>query len=290
MFEMYLSREEIWTDMRTIDEILRLDPILEIFHRSFTGMQNELNTQIDEVKLLNEVLYQSTRIVNDRLSYPVGNYVYSIQVEIRDTDLPQWPDSSVLTLTIVYFLLKLRSGNTPRVVSFLNEIERRVSGNCFWHTFEFQYNQLRERECSLVYKFPHRPDMEEVNEIAAQQANRGRGCFRNQSDFVREQVSTVVKRFHVGIHARLALIEVTLYCHGLLNNRNSHKAFVNVLIEWGIIQVANDEEKKRIINALADKYRRLPTEGYKDWNGNSPEKETCIKIGQTLGPTMPYRT
>ena len=46
-------------------------------------------------------------------------------------------------------------------------------------------------------------------------------CFRFNSDFVMNTVRTVVKEFYSGAYADLALIEVTLFDHGLLKKRNA---------------------------------------------------------------------
>ena len=114
-------------------------------------------------------------------------------------------------------------------------------------------------------------------------------CFRVTSEFVRQSVFAIVKDYYLGSAANLALVEITLFDHHLLQKRNSHTAFFKSLVAWGIISVANEDELKRIVRALADKHKRLPETGYKDWSGDfTNDKTICENIGKKLGPTIPY--
>lgn len=115
--------------------------------------------------------------------------------------------------------------------------------------------------------------------------------FRFQSDFVKNKVADVIRDFYKGSYANLALIEITLFDHKQLNRRNSHKAFVRALIAWGLLEVANEEELKKIVSAVTDKYNRLnriSREGYKKWGDDHPDKSACENIGRDLGDSMPY--
>lgn len=114
-------------------------------------------------------------------------------------------------------------------------------------------------------------------------------CFRVTSEFVRQSVFAVVKDYYLGYAANLALIEIALFDHNLLQKRNSHTAFFKSLVAWGIINVANKDELERIVRAIADKHKRLPEEGYKEWGNNfTNEKVICENVGKKLGPTIPY--
>ncbi len=114
-------------------------------------------------------------------------------------------------------------------------------------------------------------------------------CFRVASEFVRQSVFAVVKDYYLGSAANLALIEITLFDHNLLQKRNSHTAFLKSLVTWGIVSVANENELKRIVRALADKHKRLPETGYKEWSKDyTNDKVICENIGKKLGPTIPY--
>ena len=114
-------------------------------------------------------------------------------------------------------------------------------------------------------------------------------CFRVNSEFVRQSVFAIGKDYYLGSDANQALVEITLFDHHLLKKRNSHTAFFKSLVAWGIIGVANEDELKRIVRALADKHKRLPETGYKDWSGDfTNDKTICENIGKKLGPTIPY--
>lgn len=113
-------------------------------------------------------------------------------------------------------------------------------------------------------------------------------CFRFNSDFVMDTVRSVVKDFYQGEHADLALIEVALFDHGQLRKRNAHTAFVRTLVAWGIIQ-ADEEGMNQIIRGVKDKYKRLPKQGYLEWdNVFLNERRCCVEIGKSLGKTMEY--
>lgn len=115
-------------------------------------------------------------------------------------------------------------------------------------------------------------------------------CFKFTNDYAKESVSSIVKSFYQGSNANLALIEVTLFHHQQLKKRNSHKAFIMSLVAWGMIDVTTEEEFIKIVRAVIDKYKRLPEEGYLEWNDNyKNERLACERIGKRLGPTMPYQ-
>lgn len=114
-------------------------------------------------------------------------------------------------------------------------------------------------------------------------------CFRYPNDFTRLFVGKVVNDYYLGSYANLALIEVTLYDHQQLIKRASHTAFVKSLVFWGFIEVKDAKALNKIIRAVADKYKRLREEGYKEWPESCKnDKDTCIKIGNSLDPSMKY--
>ena len=116
-------------------------------------------------------------------------------------------------------------------------------------------------------------------------------CFKFTCDFVKLKVADIIRDYYKGSYANLALIEITLFDHKQLNRRNSHKAFVRALIAWGLLEVANEEEIKKIVSAVTDKYNRLnriSREGYKKWGDDHPDKSVCENIGRELGDSMPY--
>ena len=142
--------------------------------------------------------------------------------------------------------------------------------------------------------------VEDAEEVSAVMDNDGNDfvpdekaiekCFRFNNDFVKRSVSTLVTDFYQGNYANLALIEITLFHHQQLKRRNSHKAFVMSLAAWGIITIADDKEFDLIVMGVGDKYKRLPKEGYKEWDDkDKDDKLACERIGKKLGPTMAYQ-
>ena len=116
-------------------------------------------------------------------------------------------------------------------------------------------------------------------------------CFKFTNDYVKLKVADIIRDYYKGSYANLALIEITLFDHKQLNRRNSHKAFVKALIAWNLIEVADEEELKKIVSAVTDKYNRLnrmSREGYKKWGNDHPDKSICENIGRDLGDSMPY--
>ena len=116
-------------------------------------------------------------------------------------------------------------------------------------------------------------------------------CFKFTNDYVKLKVADIIRDYYKGSYANLALIEITLFDHKQLNRRNSHKAFVKALIAWNLIEVADEEELKKIVSAVTDKHNRLnrmSREGYKKWGNDHPDKSICENIGRDLGDSMPY--
>ena len=116
-------------------------------------------------------------------------------------------------------------------------------------------------------------------------------CFKFTYDFVKLKVADIIRDYYKGSYANLALIEIVLFDHKQLNRRNTHKAFVRALIAWGLLEVADEEELKKIVSAVTDKHNRLnriSREGYKKWGDDHPDKSICENIGRDLGDSMPY--
>jgi hypothetical protein len=119
--------------------------------------------------------------------------------------------------------------------------------------------------------------------------NAIKACFKVSSEFVKGQIDKVIKESYNGTVADLALIEISLFDHNLLRKRNSHKAFVNALVAWNLINVSDEKELNKIARAVADKFKRMPEEGYKSWNKDYVnDKSFCENIGKKLGDTIKY--
>lgn len=130
----------------------------------------------------------------------------------------------------------------------------------------------------------------EIEEVAKpKKEEKPASCFIFPSEFTKQQVAAAVKKFYHGEHADLALIEIALYDHGQLKRRNAHTAFVKTLVAWGILK-ADEEEISQMLSGIKDKFRRLPKDGYKEWdNVFLNDKNRCAEIGEVLGPTMKYK-
>lgn len=115
-------------------------------------------------------------------------------------------------------------------------------------------------------------------------------CFRFASDFIKEMVHRIVRKYYQGSAANLALIEIAFFDHNILKKRNAHTGLINTLIKWGALDKLSDKEIKRLMNGMATKMHSVPSDGYMDWNGSDyvNDKKTCLDIGKELGSTMPY--
>ena len=138
-----------------------------------------------------------------------------------------------------------------------------------------------------------REDMREISQERADEKvvlTATNDCFRFASDFVRATACDIVKTYYLGSAANLALIETAFYDHNLLLKRNSHRAFVKVLIGWGALPDTNEDAIAKIANGMANKMMALPSSGYEEWDENNygNDKKTCTDIGMKLGTTMPY--
>ena len=155
-----------------------------------------------------------------------------------------------------------------------------------------EFEEVKEDEES-------QPVLEDVKEVAAGKENISpklvvpvtevAKSFRFQSGFVKNKVADIIRDYYKGSHANLALIEIALYDHKLLIRRNYHKPFVKALVAWNLIEVAGEEELKKIVSAVTDKHNRMPKVGYQKWDDNhADDKSFCEKIGRELGDSMPY--
>ena len=112
--------------------------------------------------------------------------------------------------------------------------------------------------------------------------------FRFPSESTRSCIATITNEFYQGSAANLALIERTLFDHGQLKKNNQHKAFVQALVDWGIIDTDTDIAKTTA--GMSSKLRSpFPQDGYKSWGkAYTNEAETCKRIGEKLPESMKY--
>ena len=167
--------------------------------------------------------------------------------------------------------------------------------NGLWHTADAEEAEYEEVTDETLRSVPS-----DTEELPAEAGNDGCGfvpdakaigkCFKFDSDFVKRSARTLVTEFYQGNNANLALIEITLFHHQQLKRRNSHKLFVMALAAWDIITIADKEEFKLIVMGVSDKYKRMPKEGYQEWDDNyKTDRLTCERMGKKLDRSMKYQ-
>ena len=146
----------------------------------------------------------------------------------------------------------------------------------------------RELECEGIEEAVVATDGEHIDNSFTQEIPESvKECFRFPSVFVKQQVALIVKDFYLNKPVNLALIEVALFDHGQLHQPNSHKNFVQALIDWSIL--SDDIDIKKTTNGMASKFRKLPSVGYKQWDNNHLiDRASCTNIGKKLPESMKY--
>ena len=109
-----------------------------------------------------------------------------------------------------------------------------------------------------------------------------KGVLKGYDEKTLELVDKIVKAYYRGIHANLALIEITLYNHCILKRRNHHKSFVSALIKRGTIQPKTERELRNLTSGISKKMNGLPDVFY-------DERSLCKDIGKMLGSSFPLR-
>ena len=124
---------------------------------------------------------------------------------------------------------------------------------------KYVYNaeSKRELECESIEEAVVDTDGEHIDNSFTQEIPESvKECFRFPSVFVKQQVALIVKDFYLNKPVNLALIELALFDHGQLHQPNSHKNFVQALIDWSIL--SDDIDIKKTTNGMASKFRKLP--------------------------------
>lgn len=146
-----------------------------------------------------------------------------------------------------------------------------------------KYNELAVQAQSL--EIGNNLNIEhDSNQVNSENINK---CFKFKNSFVRQIIQRAVGSCCHN-KASYTLLEMTLYDHGLLSERNSHLSFLRELVEWGILSGITEEELKKIAVSMRNKARRLPKEGYRSWDNRPKDKLKCEEIGKILGDDMPY--
>ena len=133
-----------------------------------------------------------------------------------------------------------------------------------------------------------------VQESSGQADSDGREtCFKFSSDFVKGRVKMAL-RVCKNHGSDLALLEVTLYDHNLLEESNKHSDFLRGLVDWGLLPELSSEEDsdkkfKKTLQCIRDKARKLPNDKYMTWDNKDKGKDKCIEMGKMLGESMKYK-
>lgn len=147
-----LPREFLWTELDTIEDFIRLDPMNEDFYEFYLKFREEpFCVKIDAVKLFNEIYYQITRIFFEHptsKAYP--EYVSDIKAKLA------WHYSADLVFSMVFWLTDIMT-EKPREV-FRVYLMDMVIGSKFWIPVRRCYEQLKQSGKRLKYDFKPRPD------------------------------------------------------------------------------------------------------------------------------------
>lgn len=110
--------------------------------------------------------------------------------------------------------------------------------------------------------------------------------FNNTSDFIKNIVKTIIDSHYGNKPVNMALIEITLYDHSVIKERNQHQKFIEALIAW---EFFDEKMKARTISGMSSKFSNLENTGYKEWKKNKKDQNKCIEIARNFDKTTPYR-
>lgn len=158
-----LPRQMLWTELKTMDEFFRLDPVNEDFFEVFSKLREEpFGVQLDAVKVFNEVYYQATRMMFEKpLPDDMPKYISDIKANMG------WNYSAELVMTMVFFM----GLSLDRRVNQINRyskgtIEEKFAGCPYWEPFKKLSEHLHKEKRYIDYSFPPCP-----NEIKDLQKN-----------------------------------------------------------------------------------------------------------------------
>ena len=133
-----LPREFLWTELDTIEDFIRLDPMNEDFYELYLKFREEpFCVKIDAVKLFNEVYYQATRIF---FEHPTSNAYPEYVSDIKEN--LAWHYSADLVFSMVFWLTDIMT-EKPREV-FRVYLMDMVIGSKFWIPVRRCYEQLTQ--------------------------------------------------------------------------------------------------------------------------------------------------
>ena len=150
-----LSREFLWTDLKTMDEFFKLDPVNEDFFEIFATLRKEpFGVQMDAVKIFNEVYYQVTRMAFEwSLFDDIPKYINDIKANIG------WKYSAELVMTMAYFFSIAVDRRNPPINRYsLGSIKEIFSKCPYWEPFNKLSTSLFRKKRFINYSFPPRPN------------------------------------------------------------------------------------------------------------------------------------
>ena len=154
VFNPRIPRELLWTDLKSMDDFFRLDPVNEYFFEYFSSLREEpFAVKLDAVKVFNEVYYHATRI---KYESPYAFYSETYIQEIK-ADLG-WSYSAELVMSMVYWISEATDPDVEPVVSFPRLfIEQEFTNTIFWLPFRKCCQKIKEDKLQLKYDFKPKP-------------------------------------------------------------------------------------------------------------------------------------
>ena len=145
-----LPKEFLWTDLDTMDEFFKLDPVNEDFYETFMIMREEpFDVKLDAVKVFNEVYYHATIFTYLRPNrFKMSNYIHDIKANLG------WNYSAKLVLSMIYWLIE---ASPQSYDTFKTYIFKELSECIYWRPFNQCYDHLCYLNKRMKYDFKPRP-------------------------------------------------------------------------------------------------------------------------------------
>lgn len=146
-----LPREFLWTELNSMDEFFKLDPVNEDFFETFVKLREEpFGGWLDAVQVFNEVYYQATKILFEHpADYDFLKYVSDIKANLG------WSYSVDLALSMVYWLTEIAQEKMYETIKI--QIRNFLIGKNCWESFSQCYERLSQLGERLNYDFKPRP-------------------------------------------------------------------------------------------------------------------------------------
>ena len=149
-----IPKELLWTDLESMDDFFRFDPVNEYFFEYFSTLREKpFAVTLDAVKVFNEVYYLATRI---KYESPSAFYMETYNQEIK-ADLG-WKYSAELVMSMVYWISEVANPDVKPVVSPPRKyIKQECINTHFWLPFRKCCQKIKEKNLQLKYDFKPKP-------------------------------------------------------------------------------------------------------------------------------------